>query len=872
MQHKITINIIIALLIAAFFTGIWAFYNRPIKVPNWPEQISGFSFSPFYKDEDPVKNIYPTEQELRNDLALVAKQTSNIRTYSVKGSLSEIPRLADDYGLRVSLGIWLSNDPEANQQEIDKAIQIANDNRSVVRIIVGNESIFRGEVSIEQMIQYLDYIRTKVKIPVTTSEQWHIWTSEEAVKAGLAKHVDLIATHILPYWEGIPADKAINFVFEKAAELKRVYPHKPLLLSEVGWPSFGRMKGDAEASHAEQAVYLRTLVNKLNKEGYSYFVVEAFDQVWKATNSHEGAIGAYWGVYDAERHPKFNFTGSIVAIPQWRLLAVASVMLAFLALAILMIDGSALKQKGRIFLTIIAFACASALVWIGYDYTQQYSSWFSITVGIMLAFGAIGVAIVLLTEAHELAEAAWNKQRRRPFLPIEADHAYRPKVCVQVPCYNEPPDMLKQTLDALAKLDYPDYEVMIIDNNTKDPAVWQPVQAYCELLGPRFRFFHVAPLTGFKAGALNYALDRVSADVEIIAAIDADYCVDPNWLKHMVPHFKDPKIAIVQSPQDYRDEHDSLFKKLCYAEYKGFFHIGMVTRNERDAIIEHGTMTMVRRSVLDQLRWAEWCITEDAELGLRIFEKGLSAAYFEKSYGKGLMPDTFIDFKKQRFRWAYGAIQIIKKHVKTLLFGKTKDGRKLTRGQRYHFIAGWLPWIADGMNIFFIIGSLLWSAAMIIVPHQVDPPLMIFAIPPLALFFFKVGKIIFLYKKAVGVTYKDAFYAALAGLALSHTIAKAVLYGFVTKTIPFFRTPKMKTNHGLLVALAEAREEVFIMLLLWFAAIGIVLVQGVTGLDVLIWVITLLIQSLPYLAAIIMALISSVKPEQIALVATSTKN
>ena len=82
---------------------------------------------------------------------------------------------------------------------------------------------------------------------------------------------------------------------------------------------------------------------------------------------------------------------------------------------------------------------------------------------------------------------------------------------------------------------------------------------------------------------------------------------------------------------------------------------------------------MVRRSVLDQLRWAEWCITEDAELGLRIFEKGLSAAYFEKSYGKGLMPDTFIDFKKQRFRWAYGAIQIIKKHVKILLFGKTKD-------------------------------------------------------------------------------------------------------------------------------------------------------------------------------------------------------
>lgn len=862
MQHKIAVNIIIILLVAAFFTGIWAVYNRPVKVPDWPEQISGYSFSPFNKDENPVLNKYPTEQELRSDLAIVAKQTSNIRTYSVKGSLGDIPRLADEYGLRVTLGIWLSEDSAANQQEIDKAIQLANDNRSVVRIIVGNESIFRGEVTVDQMIQYLDYVRSKVKIPVTTAEQWHVWVDKETIQAGLAKHVDLIAAQILPYWESIPSSQALNYVFDKAALLKQTYPHKPLLLSEVGWPSFGRMKGDAEASHAEQAIYLRKLVNALNKEGYSYFVIEAFDQVWKATYSHEGAIGAYWGVYNADRHPKFNLTGSIVAIPQWRLLAVGSVMLAFLALAILMIDGSALKQKGRIFLSIIAFACTSALVWIGYDYSQQYSSWFNITVGILLAIGALGVTIVLLTEAHELAEAVWNKQRRRPFLPIVEDNAYRPKVCIQVPCYNEPPDMLKQTIDALAQLDYPDFEVMIIDNNTKDPAVWQPVEEYCAQLGPRFRFFHVAPLAGFKAGALNYALDRVSPDVEIIAAIDADYCVEPNWLKHMVPHFKDSKIAVVQSPQDYRDEQDSLFKKLCYAEYKGFFHIGMVTRNERDAIIEHGTMTMVRRSVLDELRWADWCITEDAELGLRVFEKGLSAAYFEKSYGKGLMPDTFIDFKKQRFRWAYGAIQIIKKHFKTFFFGKNKEGKKLTRGQRYHFIAGWLPWIADGMNIFFIIGSLLWSAAMIIVPRVVDPPLMIFAIPPLALFFFKVGKIIFLYKKAVGVTYKDAFFAALAGLALSHTIAKAVLYGFVTKSIPFFRTPKMRSNHGFLVALAEAREEVFIMLLLWLAALGIVLVQGFTGLDVVIWVITLLIQSLPYLAAIIMAMISSIRPTE----------
>ncbi|MCR3865211.1 glycosyltransferase, partial [Pseudomonas aeruginosa] len=444
----------------------------------------------------------------------------------------------------------------------------------------------------------------------------------------------------------------------------------------------------AEATPADQAIYLRRLTNALNGEGYSYFVIEAFDQPWKV--SAEGSVGAYWGVYNADRKAKFNFTGPVVPIPKWRALAIASAVLAVLAFTLLLIDSSSLRQRGRTFLAVVSFACASVLVWIAYDYSQQYSTWFSLTVGALLGVGALGVVIVLFTEAHELAEAVWTRKRRRPFLPITAAQAYRPKVSIHVPCYNEPPELLKQTLDALARLDYPDYEVLVIDNNTRDPAVWQPVEAHCARLGERFRFFHVAPLEGFKAGALNFALGHVAADVEVVAVIDADYCVDPDWLRHMVPHFGDPRIAVVQSPQDYRDQHESAFKRLCYAEYKGFFHIGMVTRNDRDAIIEHGTMTMIRRSVLDELRWPEWCITEDAELGLRVFEKGLSAAYFERSYGKGVMPDTFIDFKKQRFRWAYGAIQIMKRHTDALLRGRVIAQCSANSGLA-QLLQTWLP-------------------------------------------------------------------------------------------------------------------------------------------------------------------------------------
>ncbi|PHN30245.1 glycosyltransferase [Pseudomonas sp. ICMP 460] len=847
-SRKFGLNLVVVLAIAALFTGFWALINRPVTTPNWPEQISGFSYSPFQQGQYPQKDQYPSDDEMRQDLAIMSKLTDNIRTYSVDGTLQDIPKLAEEFGLRVTLGIWISPDLERNEREIQRAIELANTSRSVVRVVVGNEALFREEITPEALIVLLDRVRAAVKVPVTTSEQWHIWEKYPQ----LAKHVDLIAAHILPFWEFIPMDKAGQYVLDRARDLKKLFPKKPLLLSEVGWPSNGRMRGGNETSPADQAIYLRTLVNKLNRQGYNYFVIEAFDQPWKV--SDEGSAGAYWGVYNAARQQKFNFEGPVVAIPQWRVLAIGSVVLALLSLTLLMIDGSALRQRGRTFLTFIAFLCGSVLVWIGYDYSQQYSTWFSLTVGFLLALGALGVFIVLLTEAHELAEAVWTHKRRREFLPVEGDSHYRPKVSIHVPCYNEPPEMVKQTLDALAALDYPDFEVLIIDNNTKDPAVWEPVRDYCETLGPRFKFFHVAPLAGFKGGALNYLIPHTAKDAEVIAVIDSDYCVSPNWLKHMVPHFADPKIAVVQSPQDYRDQNESTFKKLCYAEYKGFFHIGMVTRNDRDAIIQHGTMTMTRRSVLEELGWADWCICEDAELGLRVFEKGLSAAYYHDSYGKGLMPDTFIDFKKQRFRWAYGAIQIIKRHTASLLRGK---GTELTRGQRYHFLAGWLPWVADGMNIFFTVGALLWSAAMIIVPTRVDPPLLIFAIPPLALFVFKVGKIIFLYRRAMGVNLKDAFCAALAGLALSHTIAKAVLYGFFTTSIPFFRTPKNADNHGFWVAISEAREEMFIMLLLWGAALGIYLVQGLPSNDMRFWVVMLLVQSLPYVAALIMAFLSS---------------
>src|SRR2546430_8187806 len=239
-------------------------------------------------------------------------------------------------------------------------------------------------------------------------------------------------------------------------------------------------------------------------------------------------------------------------------------------------------------------------------HTRFDCDWSSDVCSSDLLLGMLGVMLVLLAEAHEWAEAHWVEYRRRLGAPLMSSDARSPRVSIHVPAYNEPPAMLIETLDALARLDYPDFEVLVIDNNTRDEAVWRPVEAHCAQLGPRFRFFHVAPLAGFKAGALNYALARTAPDAEIVAVIDSDYVVDARWLRDLTPAFRDQRLAIVQAPQDYRDEGASAFKAMCYAEYRGFFHIGMITRNERNAIIQHGTMTMVRRRQLEDCGgWAE---------------------------------------------------------------------------------------------------------------------------------------------------------------------------------------------------------------------------------------------------------------------------
>jgi hypothetical protein len=200
-------------------------------------------------------------------------------------------------------------------------------------------------------------------------------------------------------------------------------------------------------------------------------------------------------------------------------------------------------------------------------------------------------------------------------------------------------------------------------------------------------------------------------------------------------------------------------------------------------------------------------------------------------------------------------MQILKAHARTLFL----EGGPLSPGQRYHFIAGWLPWIADGCNMLFNLAALGWSAAMIWAPGSVDPPLVMYSVLPLSLFTFKLAKLVHLYRVRVGANVRQTLAAAIAGLALTHTIGMASIKGLLTKGEPFFRTPKQGETSGLWHALAAAREESLMMIGLLVSAWGVCRTgtQQNAGPDRLAWIIVLLVQSVPYASSLVVSLASA---------------
>jgi hypothetical protein len=220
--------------------------------------------------------------------------------------------------------------------------------------------------------------------------------------------------------------------------------------------------------------------------------------------------------------------------------------------------------------------------------------------------------------------------------------------------------------------------------------------------------------------------------------------------------------------------------------------------------------------------------------------------------GEGLTPDDFGAFKKQRRRWAEGGMQVLRHHLPALLGRST-----LTRAQRYHFVAGWLPWIGDALHLVFTFGAIAWTALIFASPKHFHYPIALYMVPLVVFFGFKALFGPLLYLRRVGCSAREIAGAALAGMGLSHAIAQGVYAGLIRRDGIFEIT--RKGTKGPAKGLGVAREEGLLLVGLAICLVGVALTRKVNHLESALWMMVLTLQAVPYAAALACAWLSTLR-------------
>jgi cellulose synthase/poly-beta-1,6-N-acetylglucosamine synthase-like glycosyltransferase len=414
--------------------------------------------------------------------------------------------------------------------------------------------------------------------------------------------------------------------------------------------------------------------------------------------------------------------------------------------------------------------------------------------GVLLWLFELFAAILACAYLWEICDALgsehWRRRLNRP-RPVRVPDSELPFVSLHVPAHNEPPDMVMDTLRSLARLDYPSYEIVVIDDNTDDETLWRPVEAWCRR--HTVKFAHLEDWPGYKSGALNYALRELTDPrAEVIGVVDSDYQLEPGFLRRCAPLFADAWVGFTQAPQDYRGWSRSRYYRRLFYSYQYFFAVSQPSRNERDGAIFAGTMGLIRRVALEQLGgWDEWCITEDAELSLRLLRAGWSGLHVDESWGKGIMPLTFEALKGQRYRWCFGGIQILRLHWRSMLPGRVTRQNRMSTGQRWSYLAGAVQWYGDLLGLLFLVFLLAGAANLATGGGELFRKLTAFLVATVpVLVLLGLVRAVALLRRGTGASWRDALGAFFIWQSTSLVVARASVVALFARKAAFLRTPK----------------------------------------------------------------------------------
>ncbi|WP_298121548.1 glycosyl hydrolase family 17 protein [Flavobacterium sp.] len=267
----------------------------------WRETLEngmhGICFS-MYEDGQKPGDIITAEQVDRR-IQILKPYTNWVRSFSCIEGNEHIPRIAHQNGMQTLVGAWLGDDLEKNEKEIEALIQLANEG-SVDIAAVGNEVMYRGDLTEEQLIDYINRVKQALpNIPVGYVDAYY----EFSHRPNITEVCDVILTNCYPYWEGCPIEHSFHHMVSMFESAKHAGNGKRVIITETGWPSEGGFLKAAIASNENAIQYFIETQNWSKHNNIEIFYFSSFDESWKV--GPEGAVGAYWGLWDKNEKLKF---------------------------------------------------------------------------------------------------------------------------------------------------------------------------------------------------------------------------------------------------------------------------------------------------------------------------------------------------------------------------------------------------------------------------------------------------------------------------------------------------------------------------------------------------------------------------------------
>lgn len=259
--------------------------------------IHGFCYSMYEEGQQPGNII--SKPQIQKRISILAKHSSWVRSFSCTEGNELVPEVAKEQGMSTLVGAWLGDDMEKNELEIAGLIELGR--KGLVDIAaVGNEVLYRKELTVEQLLEYIDRVKEALPgIPVGYVDAYYEFTAHPEV----TEACDVVLCNCYPFWEGTSYQDSLQHMRQMFYQAKAAGNGKRVIITETGWPSHGESLGGAKPSRDYAIKYFINAMLWAKDEGVEVFYFSSFDESWK--KSAEGEVGAFWGIWDSSNTLKY---------------------------------------------------------------------------------------------------------------------------------------------------------------------------------------------------------------------------------------------------------------------------------------------------------------------------------------------------------------------------------------------------------------------------------------------------------------------------------------------------------------------------------------------------------------------------------------